>query len=83
MRHTLLPALLILCAVSGCTTLLTGTANTDDALKIMQAQQVRGCLYLRVNASPYAQASMLLVGTWGTDPPAYSECWQGLPTGLP
>lgn len=69
--------------MAGCAPLLTGTSNVDDALKVLEWQNARGCLYVRGNARPYADVTALVVGTWGPDPPAYAECWQGLPPGVP
>jgi len=81
-----LPTLLLLLAascLSACAPLLTGTASTSDALKVMKAENARGCIYVRASATPWAQATLLLVGTWGAKPPEYSECWKGLPAGVP
>jgi len=69
--------------LAGCAPLLTGTASTSDALKVMKAENARGCIYVRASATPWAQATLLLVGTWGAKPPDYEECWKGLPAGIP
>ncbi len=79
MRSLLVLAVLL----PGCAPLLTGTGNVDDALKVMREQNARGCLYVRGNAKPWADASLIVVGTWGSEPPPYEKCWSGLPAGIP
>lgn len=69
--------------ITACAPILTGTANVDDALKVMQAQDARGCIYLKGKAQPWADVTLMVVGTWGAQPPAYKECWTGLPTQAP
>ena len=54
-----------------------------ESLEVMKEQNARGCVYVRASAQPWAQATTIIVGTWGTDPPKYIDCWRGLPIGLP
>lgn len=68
---------------TGCAPILTGTADPQASLAILKEANARGCLYARASAQPWAQATTIIVGTWGTDPPAYAECWRGLPAGIP
>lgn len=68
---------------AGCAPLLTGTNSVEDALKVMREQNARGCLYLKGKAQPWADVTLMVVGTWGQEPPAYAECWTGLPTAAP
>lgn len=67
----------------GCAPLLTGSTDPKDIRDIMQTQNARGCLYARASATPWAQATIIVIGTWGPDPPPYEQCWQGLPSGIP
>lgn len=73
----------VMSLMAGCAPLLTGTTDPKDTLAIMREQNARGCLYLRASAAPWPQATTILIGTWGADPPAYSDCWKGLPAGIP
>jgi hypothetical protein len=75
--------LLILPGVGGCAPLITGTNDPAKVKEIMQSTNARGCIYARASATPWAQATTIIVGTWGTDGPKFSECWQGLPAGVP
>jgi hypothetical protein len=69
--------------LAGCGAMLTGSASSSDSLKVMAQENARGCIYIRASATPWAQATLILIGTWGQDPPLYSECWLGLPAGIP
>ena len=77
--HAMLAALLI----AACAGLTTSCASTSDAKKLMDSTNARGCLYSRASATPWAQATIIVVGTWGENPPTYAECWQGLPAAIP
>lgn len=81
----LLLTLLMAVVISGCSGLgiLQNPATTttqQDA--IMKYENARGCIYFNGNAQPWANVKTMIVGTWGKDPPPYSECFTGLPTGF-
>lgn len=59
--------------------LLTG-CYAGNAESIMQDSNARGCLFLRATATPLAGGGILLVGTWGPDPPPYRECFDSMPS---
>ena len=80
--------LLALVALAGLLPACSGLAllNQDNTaaqqIEIMKQQNARGCIYFYGSAAPWATVKTIIVGTWGQDPPSYSECWQGLPPGL-
>lgn len=82
-RLALVPLGTIAIAISGCGFLLTGTTDPGRMAEILKAEKARGCVYARASGRPWADAGLLLVGTWGVNPPTYAECWQGLPPGGP
>jgi hypothetical protein len=61
--------------------LLSGCVS-GQAAEIVRMENARGCVYFRGSAAPWASLNALVVGTFGTDPPAYVECWRGIPPGL-
>lgn len=69
MRSLLLAV--VLAALPGC--------YASQSLDIMREQNARGCIFARAAATPWASGGILLVGTWGQNPPTYSQCWQNLP----
>ena len=50
-----------------------------NAQNVMADPNARGCVYVRASAMPLASGGLILVGTWGADPPAYADCFNGLP----
>ena len=48
---------------------------------IAQAKQLdgSGCMYLRANARPYADVSVVAIHTYGKSAPKYLDCLQGIP----
>jgi len=80
-----LRALILMClaaAMAGCSglgILQNPATDTTQQVAIMAQQNARGCVYLRANAAPWANVTTIIVGTWGQDPPSYTECWKGLP----
>jgi len=50
-----------------------------NAQNVMAEPNARGCVYVRASAMPIASGGLILVGTWGNDPPAYADCFNGLP----
>ncbi len=83
MRNLLLQLYTLSCFLpAGC--LMLGPGGTaEQALELIKLQNVRGCIYARASTTSLASGSLLVIGTFGPDPPAYSECWQGLPSGIP
>lgn len=75
--------LFALTTLSACAPLLTGSTDPQASLAILKEQNARGCVYVRASAQPWAQATTIIVGTWGIDPPKYADCWKGLPAGMP
>ncbi len=69
--------------LAGCARILTGTGSTEEALAIMREQNARGCIYAKGKAQPWADVTIIVVGTWGQEPPPYDQCWSGLPSGIP
>ena len=73
--------LVVLCCglliLSGCAIY---QAQTIDEW-LTQAKQLdgSGCLYIRGNARPYADVSLLAVQTYGKRAPGYVECLQAIP----
>ena len=65
-------------SMAGC----IGTVGSNH-LELMKQHNARGCVYIRGSGKPYADASLMVIGTWGTDPPPYAECWKGLPVSVP
>jgi hypothetical protein len=53
--------------------------NAAESIQVMQQQNARGCLFIRGSATPFASAGFVAVGTWGNDPPAYKDCFIGMP----
>jgi hypothetical protein len=82
-RPLALLLLTVALALAGCAGWIPQGATTGDVKDIMAQENARGCIYVRASATPWAQATMLVVGTWGQDPPPYAECWKGLPAGVP
>lgn len=76
--------LLLVVPVVGCSGLaLLNQDNTAEQTRaILERQNARGCIYFYGSAAPWATVKTVVVGTWGQDPPPYSECWQGLPSGF-
>lgn len=60
--------------------LALGGCYAGNAESIMQDTNARGCLFLRATATPLAGGGLLLVGTWGPDPPPYRECFDSMPS---
>lgn len=60
--------------------LVIGGCYAGDAESIMRDSNARGCLFLRATATPLAGGGILLVGTWGPDPPPYRECFDSMPS---
>lgn len=75
--------LLLALACSACGVLLTGRTDPAAIEKIMESTKARGCIYAHASAKPYAEASTILVGTWGDPPPDLTACWTSIPPGLP
>jgi hypothetical protein len=75
--------LLMACTAPGCGLLLTGSNDPGKVQTIMDSTNARGCIYARASASPWASATIVLVGTWGDPPPTLDECWKQLPPDLP
>jgi len=78
--------LLFLPALLGCTAcgfLLTGSTDPGKVQTIMDSTHARGCIYARASAKPWAEATTILVGTWGDPPLSMSECWDKLPPSAP
>jgi len=86
---TALSRLLVTAAVSsgllltGCAPLLTGTTDPAQVKAIMESTNARGCIYARASAAPWAQATTVIIGTWGQDGPRFEDCWKGIPPGIP
>lgn len=74
---------LVLALGTACAPLLYGGSDPQASLAVMKETNARGCIYVRASAQPWAQATTIIVGTWGQDPPDYKECWKGLPAGIP
>ena len=58
--------------------LLSG-GYAGQSLEIIREQHARGCVFARAAATPWAAGGILLVGTWGPNPPTYEQCWKNLP----
>ena len=73
-----------LALLTGCSGLasLNPNLSAEQQATIMKQENARGCIYFRGNAAPFANVSTLIVGTWGSDPPAYADCWKELPSGF-
>jgi hypothetical protein len=74
---------LLLSGCSGLGILQNPATDTTQQTAIMAQQNARGCIYFKANAAPWASVTTILVGTWGSSPPSYAECWKGLPAGMP
>lgn len=83
MRGSLALVATLALGLSGCAALTTGQTNPQDIKTVLDAQNARGCIYLRITNALYFSGNLLLVGTWGNEPPAYADCWKGLPPGTP
>lgn len=87
-RHPLLLARTLLLLLpplftSACSLLLTGSTDPAKVQTIMASTNARGCIYARASATPWASATVVLVGTWGDPAPSLQECWKQLPPDLP
>ena len=69
--------------LTSCAYLLTGSTDPAHVETIMKATNSRGCILGRADAKPWAQAALLLFGTWGDNPPSQEDCWKGMPVGGP
>jgi len=69
--------------LAGCAPLLTGTTDPAQVKSIMESTNARGCIYARASAAPWAQATTIIIGTWGQDGPRFEDCWKGIPPGIP
>ncbi len=70
---------LLISLATGCAFPMAGGMDSSQTLEIMKAQNARGCLFIRGSATPWASAGFMAIGTWGTDPPPYNECFSGIP----
>jgi hypothetical protein len=75
MRLALVLALLLM---GGCA-LMYQPNNIEEAVKLIKAQEGSGCVYIRGNARPYADVSMLQVHAYGKGAPKYDECLRAIP----
>lgn len=66
-----------LAGLSGCT--LHQAQNMDEWVKQTRELGGSGCTYVRGNARPYADVSMLTIVAWGKNAPNYLDCLQGIP----
>jgi len=71
--------LLLLPFLTGCPGTFLGGMNSTESLEVMRAQNARGCIFIMGNATSFASARFIVVGTWGDSPPSYEECWRRLP----
>lgn len=74
----LVPALLGV-LLTGCAALYGTKASPEDVRALLELQNARGCIYFRGAALPWADVTMHVIGTWGSNPPTYEECFKSLP----
>ena len=67
----------------GCTRLLGPGATVTDVKDIITQANMRGCIYVRGSTLFSDAGTMMLIGTWGQNPPEYRECFTGLPVSPP
>jgi hypothetical protein len=78
MRVLLLVTLML--ALSGCGgAWMYQASGIEDQIKLIEATGGSGCLYVRGNARPYADVSMLAVTAYGKDAPKYLDCLKAIP----
>ena len=83
MFYTLLSLLLTLYFLTGCARLLGPGATVQDVKEIITNTNMRGCIYVRGSTLLTSAATLMMIGTWGQDPPPYRDCFTGLPVSPP
>lgn len=78
--RTLALTYLVATLIAAIVALLVTGCYATNAESIMRDTNARGCIFLRATATPVAGGGILLVGTWGPDPPAYRDCFDSLPS---
>jgi uncharacterized lipoprotein YajG len=74
MLRTIVYTVACLLFLAGCAAIQTGQTTADDIVKVMQAQNLTGCIYLRATTVPAAAVTVSAIGTVGTTPPTIADC---------
>jgi hypothetical protein len=78
MRYILL--VLLTLSLTGCMSYMGYQASNIEEWAIQtKALDASGCIYFRGNSRPYADVSMLFIGTYGKGAPKYLDCLQAIP----
>lgn len=75
--RVLMLGVLIMVACSGCA--LYQAKNIDEWISQSKQLDGSGCLYIRGNARPYADVSVLAVSTYGKNAPKWDSCLEKIP----
>jgi len=67
--------------LSGCGMMMGGYSAKDMNEWVAQSEAINanGCVYMRGNARPYADVSMMYIAAYGKNAPQYLECLEAIP----